>query len=95
PFLGSAYSRACEYTCDSIGAHLVPRGAVDGLLVLAAGKRLYDKVNVNQFAGQTVSERGFFVWLAEVFSTHPPLAARVRAVSDQVNRKPGYAGVTM
>ena len=43
PFLGAAYSRACEYTCDRFGAHYQPDGALGGLLVLAAGKMLYHK----------------------------------------------------
>jgi Zn-dependent protease with chaperone function len=33
PFLGTAYSRACEYTCDSIGHALSPNGAKNGLLL--------------------------------------------------------------
>jgi hypothetical protein len=37
PYLGAAYSRACEYTCDRIGAFCQPDGAITGLLVLAAG----------------------------------------------------------
>jgi Zn-dependent protease with chaperone function len=45
PFLGSAYSRACEYTCDRFGNALEPQGGVDGLLVLAAGRDLYTQVS--------------------------------------------------
>jgi len=59
PFLGSAYSRACEYTCDRFGAHFVPNGAERGLLVLAAGKQLYRTVNVQEFVQQVDGERGF------------------------------------
>jgi Zn-dependent protease with chaperone function len=40
PFLGNAYSRACEYTCDSIGASISEDGARSGMLVLAAGTKL-------------------------------------------------------
>ena len=32
PFLGAAYSRACEYTCDRFGAHYRPDGALGGFL---------------------------------------------------------------
>ena len=41
PFLGSAYSRACEYTCDNIGYALAPQGAKNGLLLLVSGKNLF------------------------------------------------------
>jgi len=81
PFLGSAYSRACEYTCDRFGAHYQPKGAVPGLLVLAAGKRLYRNVSGRDFANQVETERGFWIWFAEILSTHPNLPKRVRALA--------------
>lgn len=88
PFVGSAYSRACEYTCDAYGADTSPDGAVDGLLVLAAGKRLYREVNVDAFVRQSEHERGFWVTLAELLSTHPNLPKRVAAVRQRVRRHP-------
>jgi Zn-dependent protease with chaperone function len=80
PFLGSAHSRACEYTCDRFGAHCQPSGAVPGLLVLAAGKRLYRQVGSHDFIHQLETEGGFWVSFAEILSTHPNLPKRVRAV---------------
>lgn len=80
PFLGSAYSRACEYTCDRFGAHCEPAGAVDGLLVLAAGRELYHRVAVRDFARQVETDGGFWVRWAELISTHPRLPKRVAAL---------------
>jgi Zn-dependent protease with chaperone function len=80
PFLGTAYSRACEYTCDRFSAHFRADGAVGGLLVLAAGKTLYRNVNAEEFSSQADTERGFWVWFSEVLSTHPNLPKRVNAV---------------
>jgi Zn-dependent protease with chaperone function len=77
PFLGAAYSRACEYTCDSIGAALSPKGARNGLLLLASGKRLYKKINTERFMHQAYSEDGFWSWFAEKASTHPMLSKRL------------------
>jgi len=77
PFLGSAYSRACEYTCDRIGNALEPEGSVDGLLVLAAGRDLYSHVDAEAYAEQRRTESGFFVRLAEILATHPNLTKRV------------------
>jgi Zn-dependent protease with chaperone function len=77
PFLNAAYSRACEYTCDSIGACLSPQGAQNGLLLLAAGKRLYKKVNLDTYVAQTYMEGGFWKWFAEKVSTHPNLTKRL------------------
>jgi Zn-dependent protease with chaperone function len=77
PFLGSAYSRACEYTCDRIGNALEPAGSIDGLLVLAAGRDLYDRVDAEVYADQRRTESGFFVRFAEILATHPNLTKRV------------------
>ena len=73
-----AYSRACEYTCDRYGKAYGKPSGNQGLLVLAAGKALYGKVNEEEMIKQTEDEHGFFMWLAEVSSTHPGLAKRVK-----------------
>jgi Zn-dependent protease with chaperone function len=80
PYLGAAYSRACEYTCDRLGAHCQPDGAISGLLALAAGKQLHAHVDVREYAGQAVSEQNFWVRRAEIMSTHPLLPKRVAAL---------------
>jgi Zn-dependent protease with chaperone function len=81
PFLGSAYSRACEYTCDRFGNALEPEGGIDGLLVLAAGRDLYTQVNSTEYMKQRETEDGFFVQYAEIISTHPNLPKRVAALN--------------
>lgn len=81
PFLGTAYMRACEYTCDRLAAYAEPAGAISGLLVLAAGKTLYGQVNVRAFDRQVDDDGGFWVRFAEMLSTHPNLPKRLRAVT--------------
>ena len=88
PFLGGAYSRACEYTCDNIGNALEPEGGVDGLLVLAAGRELYTQVNAAVYSSQRETETGFFVRFAEILSTHPNLTKRVAALAARRQREP-------
>jgi Zn-dependent protease with chaperone function len=80
PYLGAAYSRACEYTCDRLGAFCQPDGAISGLLVLAAGKQLHAHVDVREYAAQALSEQGFWVRRAELMSSHPLLPKRVAAL---------------
>jgi Zn-dependent protease with chaperone function len=87
PFLGSAYSRACEYTCDAYGADASPEGAVDGLLVLAAGKQLYRDIDAKAYAHQAGQEEGFWVGFAELVASHPNLPKRVSAVQTRVARR--------
>ncbi len=80
PFLGAAYSRACEYTCDAYAAYLWPQGAEGGILVLAAGKRLYREMDVDAYLAQTHEQDGFWMWLAEHVATHPNLPKRLASV---------------
>lgn len=77
PFLGAAYSRACEYTCDNIGFALAPNGLKGGLLVLASGRTIYKKVNVDEYLVQGKEAEGFWKWFAEKVSSHPHLSKRI------------------
>ena len=79
PYLGAAYSRACEYTCDRIGAFCQPDGAISGLLVLAAGKQLHPHVDVREYAAQAV-DTSFWIRRAELMASHPHLPKRVAAL---------------
>jgi Zn-dependent protease with chaperone function len=80
PYLGAAYSRACEYTCDRVGAYCQPDGAISGLLALAAGKQLHAHVDVKEYAAQAVLDQGFWIRRAELISSHPLLPKRVAAL---------------
>lgn len=77
PFLNSAYSRACEHTCDNIGAALCYQGVQPGFLLLASGKKLWKKVNQQAFINQEAEEDGFWFWFAEKVSSHPRLTKRM------------------
>jgi Zn-dependent protease with chaperone function len=82
PFLNAAYSRACESTCDNIGYSLCPQGAARGILILAAGKHLYTRVDIEEFMSNAKHESGFATWFAEIFASHPALAKRVAAIKE-------------
>jgi Zn-dependent protease with chaperone function len=86
PLLGNAYFRACEYTCDHIGYNLCPEGAQKGLLILATGKNLYKKIQVDELLADFDGNKGLVTWIAEIFATHPPLIKRIAKL-----RKPKYA----
>jgi Zn-dependent protease with chaperone function len=88
PFLGSAYSRAREYTCDQIGAHLSNDTAVSqqALQMLGCGcRRLNEKMSCEAFMAQEEMVPPVFGFLTEIFRTHPRLTRRVRAIR---NRQP-------
>lgn len=83
-FLGLPFnvlSRFREYSCDRVGAHLAP-GGINGLLLLAAGRYVYEQVDLESFLEQARSRetRGRWTGIAELFSTHPFVANRVRTL---------------
>jgi len=79
PFLGKAYSRACEYTCDRMATAYIgnANAAIRALTVFAVGKQLFNRVNVPEYLDESRRERGFFVVWYELMSTHPPLPKRI------------------
>lgn len=87
PFLSSAYSRACEYTCDAIGFALAPKGLKAGLLILASGRTIYKKVHVDEYLNQSKTETGYWKWFAEKVSSHPHLSKRVAVFENETMLK--------
>ncbi|MDH5381240.1 MAG: M48 family metallopeptidase [Cyclobacteriaceae bacterium] len=82
PFLKQAHSRGCEYTCDRIGYHFSNKGAVEGVLILATGKEIHSKIDVNRYIEDVASESSFWVWLSEKFLTHPHISKRLVAIKN-------------
>ena len=83
PFLAPAYSRAREFTCDAIGAHLsndlpVSRSA---LLMLGCGcRRLNGALNCEAFMAQEAMVPPVSGFIAERFRSHPRLTRRLAAL---------------
>ncbi|WP_214779388.1 M48 family metallopeptidase [Exiguobacterium sp. s22] len=83
PFLGSAYSRACEYTCDRMAAHYLQDfgAAKRALTVLAIGGPLAKEVNEFDYLYEASRENGFIAKFSELLSTHPTLPKRIAAIA--------------
>jgi Zn-dependent protease with chaperone function len=82
PFLGAAYSRAREFTCDRWGAALCgdAPGAIRGLTILAAGGKLARRVDLAAFVAQKRDLDTGWMTLGKWLSTYPPLGARIEAL---------------
>ena len=82
PFLGTALSRAREYTCDRYGvAGAGDRdGALLGLTVLAAGGRRAPAVNRRALARQREDTDTGWLTIGEWLAGHPTLARRLAAI---------------
>jgi Zn-dependent protease with chaperone function len=84
PFLGKAYSRAREYTCDSIGAYLSAdaHASRSALQMLGCGcRRLNASMNCDAFVAQEDRVPAIFGFLTEINRTHPRLTRRVAAIN--------------
>lgn len=79
PLLGTAYSRACETTCDRYGAYASQNvdASVNAMMALAGGKQAPKYFDSDEFGHQHGRERGFFVSLHELTSGYPTLSQRV------------------
>lgn len=82
PFLSTAYSRSCEYTCDRHAAYTIQNAsaAKRALTLLGIGKKTYLEVNEDAYREQIATESNAIVWLSEVLSTHPRLPKRIQAI---------------
>jgi len=78
PFLTPAYSRMCEYTCDNIGAALIKDDYIDGLVLLAAGKELYKRINIGNYLDEANRNYTFVVKFVNLFMSHPYLPKRIK-----------------
>lgn len=87
PFLGTALSRAREFTCDrygyaSAGDH---DGAILGLTILAAGGKHAPLVNRSALVRQQQDLNTGLMTIGTWFSTHPPLARRIHALDPSLS----------
>lgn len=89
PFLGRAYSRAREYTCDRIGAYLAkdPTVSRTALQMLGCGcRRLNESMNCEAFIEQERLVPPIFGFLTEIHRSHPRLTRRVAAIKAEATR---------
>ncbi len=86
PFLGAAYSRAREYTCDRYGAALCGdrQGALVGLAILSAGRKRGPSVNLQALVRQKNDMNTGWLTLARWLMGHPPLCDRIAALNSDL-----------
>ncbi|MCA9510078.1 MAG: M48 family metallopeptidase [Myxococcota bacterium] len=80
PLIGTAYSRAREYTCDLHGLACCadPEDAAYGLAVLAAGRHGSNALDLDAFADQSDATGGFWMSFHELTGDYPWLTKRMR-----------------
>ncbi len=78
--VGLPLSRAREYGCDKVGAHLAGDTCCKGLLMLAAGKHLYRQVDLSQYEAAHIHERSAWDVVHNFFIDHPNISWRIAAL---------------
>lgn len=83
PIIGTAYSRAQEYTCDRYGFAVCaePASAMAGIAVLAAGGKRWRTINTKSYSAQVQHSSGFWMSLHELISNYPWLTKRQNALN--------------
>lgn len=79
PFLGSAYSRACEYTADGVASQMTSTDAGSrSLSYLSVGSlKLAQRVCPDSFQRQELQINSFFGYLSEILQSHPRMTKRI------------------
>jgi len=90
PFLGAAYSRSCESTCDRFGAAAADNetASLSAMMALAGGKYASRMMDPVVYARQNEDHRGFFVSWHELISGYPTLSRRVRDIANLFESRP-------
>jgi Zn-dependent protease with chaperone function len=87
PFLGSALSRAREYTCDRYGCSAAgdQDAALLGLAILSAGGKYGPHVNHPALMRQRHDLRSLWMLIGEWLGSHPPLSKRAWALAPDLD----------
>ena len=86
PVTGMAHSRAREYSCDRLAQLLMEKDCAREAMLLCAGRRLYNVVDLNDYIDQASTERGPFLWFTNMLATHPIPLKRIAALADPSRR---------
>ncbi|MDO3384630.1 M48 family metallopeptidase [Gilvimarinus sp. SDUM040013] len=91
PWIGAAYSRAREYTCDQFGKLCCDDSlqALNGMLLLAAGGKHYKHVNIDVYLTQAKSTGKFWMAFHELIGDYPWLVKRACRLQDKDYKFPG------
>ncbi len=84
PLIGSAYSRAREYSCDQFGRACCKnsRSAVQGLIALAAGRKRWLSTDIPVYTCQAYESSGFWMSFHELVADYPWLSKRAMRLHD-------------
>ncbi len=93
PVIGTAYSRAREYSCDLHGLHCCNnlKEAAVAMSVLATGPESWTALNIRSYINQSKNTGSFWMSFHELTSDYPWLCKRMsHLVATHKNQKPEF-----
>ena len=81
PLVGAIASRSREYSCDRLAQHLTYNDGLEAMFMLMVDRHLYKMVDKQDYLDHAARESGFFLWLYNLFSSHPVMPKRILALA--------------
>lgn len=83
PLFSSIASRTREYSCDRLAQRVSGSDGVSAMFMLMVDRHLYPLVDREDYLEQAKKQKGFFVWITNLFSTHPIMCKRIIALDQK------------
>lgn len=80
PLVGAIASRAREYSCDRLAQRLTGNDGLDAMLTLVMDRHLYKMVDKEDYIEELSKQKGFFIWVVNLFCDHPVMSKRIMAL---------------
>lgn len=82
PVISQIASRTREYSCDRLAQRITGVDGIDAMLALIMDRHLYKMVDKEDYLQEAKSQRGFFLWVANLFADHPVSCKRIVALEE-------------
>lgn len=80
PLFSDIASRTREYSCDRLAQRLTGNDGIDAMLTLVVDRHLYKLVDKEDYIEQMREQKGFFIWIVNLFADHPVMCRRIPAL---------------
>ncbi len=80
PLFSGIASRTREYSCDRLAQRLTGNDGIEAMLALVVDRHLYKMVDKEDYIEQMQEQKGFFIWIVNLFADHPVMCRRIPAM---------------
>jgi len=80
PLVSAIASRAREYSADRLAQRVSGSDGVSAMFMLMVDRHLYTRVDREDYLEQAKKQKGFFVWIVNMFASHPIMCKRIAAL---------------